>query len=217
MGMQRYTCGSDFNHGRDIQDDVRHYFGCLREPERQQFYESIPEKNQRRIRDEEARIRKLRARFESEGSTTEAGKLLTGFKKDLNSWRRGVPPPGVDKNASKDSKGKGKEVTEDVEDDLDLNVSTIWYKGQTGWDHPKFSGQFPNQKHSLHKLLFEKDKTKNPLMLELEDDEFRWIHIPANNMYWVEVSSPRLFVNELEILTNRRRLLQDIIMRKDRI
>lgn len=54
--------------------------------------------------------------------------------------------------------------------------------------HPKFTGDFPNQKISMHEI-FDVDKPDgNPLMQKCPPDEIRYFHFPTNNMIWIEVS-----------------------------
>jgi hypothetical protein len=50
-----------------------------------------------------------------------------------------------------------------------------------------YPDKFPHQRISIEDLLYNKDALKNPLMRKCEDNEFRYFHLPANNMEWVEV------------------------------
>ncbi|RYP13191.1 hypothetical protein DL765_007018 [Monosporascus sp. GIB2] len=57
---------------------------------------------------------------------------------------------------------------------------------------PGVDGTFPSQKVSVQTLLT-KDKDTNPLMWELGDDTIRYVHLPANNMAWVEEAIARYY------------------------
>jgi hypothetical protein len=63
----------------------------------------------------------------------------------------------------------------------------VFEKGVKGItiDHPLCHGQFPNQKISIQRLLYNKSKT--PLKRTENKDTLRYFHLPANNMKWVEV------------------------------
>lgn len=60
--------------------------------------------------------------------------------------------------------------------------------GKRGIDDPQCYGQFPHQKISIRKLLYNKDET--PLARSENKDNLRYFHLPANNMAWVEVRLP---------------------------
>lgn len=62
--------------------------------------------------------------------------------------------------------------------------------------HPKCHGEFPNQKVSVEDLLFDPG---SPLTQACEEGTIRHFHLPANNMYWVEVCSPS---NSLKIVVD---------------
>jgi len=63
----------------------------------------------------------------------------------------------------------------------------VFDKGSKGVtiNHPLCHGQFPNQKISIQKLLY--NKTDTPLKRTMDKDQLRYFHLPANNMKWVEV------------------------------
>jgi len=72
------TCLSAFEHGSHVRDVVLHYFGCLRESERTEFFVQLPNYKKQRIRDEEKRIQQQRALFEKDKETNG---LVELFKK----------------------------------------------------------------------------------------------------------------------------------------
>ncbi|RYO93971.1 hypothetical protein DL764_007900 [Monosporascus ibericus] len=55
---------------------------------------------------------------------------------------------------------------------------------------PGVNGEFPNQKVSVQTLII-KDEDTNPLMWNFGDDTIRYVHLPANNMAWVEEAIAR--------------------------
>ncbi|RYP79936.1 hypothetical protein DL769_002695 [Monosporascus sp. CRB-8-3] len=57
---------------------------------------------------------------------------------------------------------------------------------------PGVDGAFPNQKVFVQTLLT-KDEGTNPLMWNLGDDTIRYVHLPANNMAWVEEAIARYY------------------------
>jgi hypothetical protein len=192
--MTNYSdnCDSGFHHKSSIEDDVLHYFGCLRFEDRPAFFEGLNETDKLRLRiaEEEARISKLREAFEVDGSNTPRGKLLVRFKVTRNHWSRPTArsrseaPPQAQTREAQASQQKQEENNIDLDD---FNANLIYFKGARPYDHPDFPDEkFPNQKIPLRQLLKE-DKEKNPLMWKCENDMIRYFHLPANNMVWVEV------------------------------
>ncbi|RYP64694.1 hypothetical protein DL771_008651 [Monosporascus sp. 5C6A] len=57
---------------------------------------------------------------------------------------------------------------------------------------PGVDGTFPSQKVSVQTLLT-KDEDTNPLMWSFGDDTIRYVHLPANNMAWVEEAIARYY------------------------
>jgi hypothetical protein len=78
------NCQSSFQHGpRDLQS---HYFGCLKNSEREAFLKRLPERNRVRIRDEEHRIARLRSIFKTR-EDIEEGVLFRRHTLSLRRWR----------------------------------------------------------------------------------------------------------------------------------
>ena len=59
-------------------------------------------------------------------------------------------------------------------------------------DNPLCHGRFPHQKIPLQKLLYAKE---TPLKRSGKKEQFRYFHLPANNMKWVEVSRSTYIAN----------------------
>lgn len=62
-------------------------------------------------------------------------------------------------------------------------------KGPVDMNHPLVHGHFPHQKISIQQLLYNKEGT--PLKRTTKKNEFRYFHLPANSMKWVEVGCPK--------------------------
>lgn len=81
----------------------------------------------------------------------------------------------------------------------DLKACAMYFKKAKDKDtwvgfnssHRRYTGEFPNQKISMHEILNEPDD--NPLMQGCPPDEIRYFHFPTNNMSWIEVR-----INELK-------------------
>jgi hypothetical protein len=183
------------SHGDLIEENVLHYFGCLKFSEREDFLESLEETDKVKLRIEEelSRTAKLRKILEAEGLKTETGRLLRSFKATLSHWlpkRRSQPPVPDKEPASKSKKSPEDEVAEVVLGDLRANV--IYFKRKTDerhprpYDHPALDDTFPNQRVPLS-LLLEDNPKDNPLMWKCDENMIRYFHIPANNMSWIEV------------------------------
>ena len=62
----------------------------------------------------------------------------------------------------------------------------VFEDGRKRKNDPRCYGEFPHQKISIRKLLY--DKSNSPLTRTENKNELRYFHLPANNMAWVEVS-----------------------------
>jgi hypothetical protein len=82
------TCLSAFEHGSHVRDVVLHYFGCLGESERAEFFAHLPDYKKQRIRDEEKRIQQQRALFEQDKETNALVKI---FKRSHNDFLKSRP------------------------------------------------------------------------------------------------------------------------------
>lgn len=89
------------------------------------------------------------------------------------------------------------------DDDIDDNPENPNY-GYNGWvivyekgrggvtlDHPLIHGQYPHQKISVQKLLYDRDNT--PLKRSENKSQLRYFHLQANSMKWVEDAIARYY------------------------
>lgn len=173
-------CLSTEEHGNRILDNTKHYFGCLKESARHQFYNDLPEESQQLICLEKLRVERLRSRLESQPET-KAGILLDCLKRSINEWRvaRGRNPVETSDSPRplRDSDGgiNG-----------EIKASMIFFKNSRPYDIPGVDRTFPNQKIPIKKLLTD-DPYSNPLMQPCDNSMIQYFHLPANNMIWVEV------------------------------
>lgn len=91
----------------------------------------------------------------------------------------------------------GKAV-KDIDPGHDFKAGFLFFqKYKTGWKKATYHGhgfdkheRFPNQKISVNEALYSKEH--NPFSETKDDDDRRhlkYIHLPANHMRWIEVSS----------------------------
>jgi hypothetical protein len=194
-GLYDEGCGSGHHH------EVKHYFGCLRASERSEYFKTLDAKQQDRLRTEIRRFARLRRFFQEQEPEKTASVLLKDLETSLEEWRSLQSFPDKPLVTEPDIAPAAEVVKKDVEElhkspenDPDLKANLIFYKGSRShmhyeaYSHPNFPDTFPHQKISVKSLLFEKDKKTNPLMMNCEKDMIRYIHLPANNMRWVEES-----------------------------
>lgn len=103
-----HTCLSEAKHQACVLDVTVHYFGCLRESERREFFDGLPRKLQRRIERELCRIARLRSDFEAHPNT-EGGSLLKSLEESLRTWRS---PQGG--NSQQPNNGPYKRISRDI-------------------------------------------------------------------------------------------------------
>lgn len=188
-------CDGRYGYWHNIEDVVSHFFGCVDYRQREKFFQNLAEGTRERIQEDVRRIARVRARFAAEGERTDSGKLLKRFKGSLSQWRSNLQGLRHQQMLVKEFTDLPLEESEEPE--ADLNASMIWYKDCRPYSHPKFPGTFPDQKHNLSKLLFEKNHQTNPLMVDCNDGEIRYFNLPANNTYWIEVSRSFDFAGSL--------------------
>ncbi|RYP76353.1 hypothetical protein DL771_001792 [Monosporascus sp. 5C6A] len=68
-------------------------------------------------------------------------------------------------------------------------------------EHPKYFGQFPNQKISMEEILNERE---NPLMQKCPPDIIRYFHFPTNNMSWIETAIARYYNEKPQTIDDRK-------------
>ncbi|RYO82235.1 hypothetical protein DL766_003209 [Monosporascus sp. MC13-8B] len=81
-----------------------------------------------------------------------------------------------------------------VDEDVDscIRAPVMFIRDGRPITMPGVDGTFPSQKVSLQTLPT-KDKDTNPLMWDLGDDTIRYVHLPVNNMAWVEEAIARYY------------------------
>lgn len=188
MSPQMSTCIGLTAHNGNIRDICLHYFGCLREAEREEFFDTLNPHQQRRIKTEEQHISRLRALFDNEEEGTEG--IARPFKVSLSRWRAdyGNRHPGVRRDKSDEEVHHNVAYKIPCKDNgCGLYANMMFFHGSRPHTIDGYPDQFPHQRISIEDLLDNKDALKNPLMRKCEEDEFRYFHFPANNMQWVEV------------------------------
>lgn len=178
-------CYSGLHHEDDLDGGILHYFGCLKFGQRRGYFDSLPDGSPLKIGilKEQARISRLRDVFRMEGSATVNGLLYQDFK---NCQSQRFPRRRIDTEQTTPISGPPIDVLGKNLLLEDLFANVVYYKHARPYDHPAFENVFPNQKVPL-KLLLEQSQ-ENPLTWKCEDGMMRYFHIPANNMYWIEVS-----------------------------
>lgn len=93
-------------------------------------------------------------------------------------------------------------------------------KGGVDMNHHLVHGHFPHQKISIQQLLYNKEGT--PLKRTTKKNQFRYFHLPANSMKWVEDAMSRYYSEDsiefdskrvLNIKSNAQRLLRNELWR----
>ncbi len=178
-----HECLSKEPHDDRVLDVTLHYFGCLEASRREKYFASLPPKSQKRLRDEQLRVRKIRSHFDAHPKT-EGWKSLNEFRTNMGIWRRlnRRREPVEERFLSP----QGNRV-EDEEVENDIKASMIYFNDSRPYDVPGFDNTFPNQKILVKDLLAD-DEILNPLMQACGDKMIRYFHLPANNMVWIEVS-----------------------------
>jgi hypothetical protein len=139
------------------------------------FFKSRSEEMQKRIKDEEERLRNLPSILE------------VGTNDTPNS------PESPNQQFSRQSTSSldgGSNVTKPSKDNgFGFHAYAVFYRNSAPYDDSFCNDKFPNQRTPLKDLLYNKVKAVNPLMRDCEKDEneIRWFHFPGNNMEWVEV------------------------------
>jgi hypothetical protein len=169
------TCVSSGDHRYAVRDVCLHYFGCLKVTERDEYFNSLLPHEKERINTEQQNINEQRAFFDGNDETKP---LVQSLRTSLNQFfrnpterREPIPAPT----------GPCKENA------FGMNAYMAFFKNSEPFHHPSSPEKFPDQKIPIVDLLYNKDKTANPLMRPCEKDEFRYFHLPTNNMEWVEV------------------------------
>ncbi|KAI9147648.1 hypothetical protein HJFPF1_12678 [Paramyrothecium foliicola] len=222
--LKPITClNADAHDSENITDKLIHYVGCIQYCEREAYYDSLPEDTQLQIKVELRRIDYIRRVIESSDADKSLAARVTS---SVSEWRK-YSKKEVEKVtrwsaiAKPERKGyrahnpnatrQAKEVKpEDYDPNKDFNAYYIEYvksEGKTNTElRPSgeflYKNKFPNQKLSVHNLLY--DKSINPLSRKKlaadaagqPPDRIRYFHLPANNMKWVEDAIARYYDEE---------------------
>jgi hypothetical protein len=184
------TCLSAREHVDHVRDAILHYAGCLKEKERGPYYDKLPEHKKKRIRLETERVRNLRALIEEQEKDKPDG-ITQNFKQSLQMWRNEKRKKKKHMKFGASSTDGPKPTVERPckENGFNMDAYAIFYNNSEPANDEHCLDKFPNQKISIQKLLYPtpEEEEHNPLMRECRKDEIRYIHLPGNNMEWVEV------------------------------
>ena len=208
-------CQSAFLHSPG--DIYQHFFGCLRASEQEDAFARLPEYGRARIREEERRIAQLRAILETRTDIEEGVLLrrhkqaLRRWRerapiKRAKSSSESLPNGHVTKNSGSEENfeleddlrtthdlpppksTKSKSFFDGSNEEVDVYANMIFFKNSSPHTLSEFlPEEFPNQKISLNRLLYDQDPERNPLIKPCTEDVVRYFHVPANDMKWVEV------------------------------
>lgn len=180
-----HTCLSD-----DSKHNVRHfelhYFGCLREEDKDRYFCGLKSEEQTQIRDTEAKITRVLKEIHQE----EAGSSLIQDIKELRRRFFKKPAPLTNGNQpftertpahgqlSDTPSSTHSSIVEEQCHGYEMSASIILLD-------PKSPQHFEELKVSVHDL----DGTSNPIREPCPIGRFRYFHLPHNNMKWVMVSN----------------------------
>jgi hypothetical protein len=223
--LKPITClNADAHDHENITDKLIHYVGCIQYCDRESYYENLSEESQLQIKIELRRIDYIRRVIESSDTDKHlASRIQTSIREwrefaqkeveKVAKWRAETKPERKayhhhNPNASRQMKDIR---PEDYDPNKDFNAYYIEYYKSEGKTNKTcrangqflYKGKFPNQKISMHNLLY--DSEVNPLsrdQLTKDDpdaapgDRIRYFHLPANNMKWVEDAIARYYDEE---------------------
>lgn len=202
------TCLSSEGHESNIRDPVQHYFGCLRENDKEPFFQSLSETLKRAVEVEKERIIRRRSLFENlDGTEQLVGMFRTSLVEFVYPRRDRLRPNMISPLVPAAEGGKMSLLN------LDIRSDVVYFKDSNPYTDlsPRFEGEFPNQTISLADLLTSDEAS--PLTWDCGSNMVRYFHLPANNMSWVEVRTPTIGMqNALSKLTINRRKQYLIIM-----
>ena len=142
--------------------------------------------------------------------TSNSAPRLREFKSHMAEYRRIKCWPTAEQRARPyEGAMEGLEGKADEGVDADVKVPVVFFRDGVGYDVPGLSGSFPNQKVTVAELLGGSSgggpgrgggrgggpsgAGSSPLTMPIEDDVVRYIHLPANNMAWVEEAVARYY------------------------
>jgi hypothetical protein len=174
MGDQQnpHTCLSSDQHDDNVRHPELHYFGCLRDERKDEYFRQLTQKQQRQILETEAKIQRVLKRIRQD----DEGLNLIKEVKDLRGrfWPKLVAENSlfVNENAHPEAI-----VTDDGKHGYEMNASIIFLNPE----EPQF---FEEQKVPVQDL----GSDQNPIWAPCPKGRFRYFHLPHNNMAWVMVS-----------------------------
>ncbi|KAI1637889.1 hypothetical protein F4809DRAFT_660759 [Biscogniauxia mediterranea] len=181
-------CVSSCSHDERISNIFLHYSGCLRFSQRQSFLQKLPRNSRLRLERETKRVDMLRRRLELLGKENSATDTILDFQLCLDHYRESKGWPLL----RRASGGLEDQDITDHDVDSQIRAPIMCFKNGQPLDMPRIDGTFPSQKIVVKTLLGDNNEA-NPLMHTLDDNIIRYVHLPANNMSWVEKAISRYF------------------------
>lgn len=118
---------------------------------------------------------------------------LRDFKDDIAQYRTAKCWPAATEPWQQ-RRRQPEAIDEDEDVDAHVKAPVVFFRDSEPWDVPGLEGTFPNQKISVQDLLAEdSNPSRNPLMAACPEDAVRYIHLPANNMAWIEEAVARYY------------------------
>ena len=188
------TCLSDKAHDHRVSDVTAHFNGCLRASKRRRFYDGLAPEAQACILRENDRITALRHRLETAQCDSTATARLRAFKQAMAQWNMVTGRPSgwytdVPCQRSGAAAPNRRCGLPDYDDDDDVNshikAPIVYFKDGQPFDAPDVRNTFPCQDVAVSDLL-SADAARNPLARPNGEGVVRYVHLPANNMSWVE-------------------------------
>ncbi|KAK3379650.1 hypothetical protein B0T24DRAFT_675415 [Lasiosphaeria ovina] len=192
-------CPSATRHSEGaITSPVHHYFGCLRETDRRKYYETLGPRQQAAIRDECRRIINLRRRLDLDedplDDLPEAVALLArrhSTRADSHTENGHGPQRACLCGQCNDTElaDDGRAEKASLEDEIMAHVvefrrADAGRGGLAPHTDNSLRGVWPDQTAPVSWLLA--GDARNPLRSECPEDGLRWLHLPYNNLAWME-------------------------------
>ncbi|KAK0722674.1 hypothetical protein B0T26DRAFT_801390 [Lasiosphaeria miniovina] len=196
-------CPSDTRHSEGaITSPVHHYFGCLRETDRRKYYETLDPRQKAAIRDECRRIITLRRRLDLEEDSLDDLPEVVALLARRHSTRADDAGPSQGENGSDLQRAclcgqcndteladDGRAEKASLEDGVLAHVvefrrADAGRGGLAPHTDNSLRGVWPDQTAPVSWLLA--GDTRNPLRSECPEDGLRWLHLPYNNLAWME-------------------------------
>lgn len=139
------------------------------------------------LKDLDARKKEYQARSQSSGEATRKRMLFFENEERILNL---IPKWPKDSPSSHTHDSETIHIPSD-EVSYGLKACIMHFKKGSGghthkYSHDEVKGEFPDQKILIEELL--KGTSNNPLREPCKPDQFRYFHLPTNNMAWIEVS-----------------------------